>query len=31
MRVVFDAGEANPECVGFAVRSDYDGLRRLTD
>ncbi|MEX2049428.1 MAG: homoserine kinase [Gemmatimonadota bacterium] len=30
MRVVLDAGEANPECVGFAVRPDYDGLRRLT-
>jgi homoserine kinase len=31
MRVVFDAGALDPECLGFAVRPDYDGLRRLTD
>lgn len=29
MRVVFDAGAGDPECVGFAVRPDYDGLQRL--
>ncbi|HET9948122.1 MAG TPA: homoserine kinase [Longimicrobiales bacterium] len=29
MRVVLDAGEGNPECVGFAVRPDFGGLRRL--
>jgi homoserine kinase len=29
MRVVFDAGVGDPECVGFAVRPDYEGLQRL--
>lgn len=29
MRVVFDAGADDPECVGFAVRPDYEGLQRL--
>lgn len=29
MRVVFDAGVGDPECVGFAVRPDYQGLQRL--
>ncbi len=30
MQVVFDAGTGDPECVGFAVRPDNQGLRRLT-
>jgi homoserine kinase len=29
MRFVFDAGANDPECVGFAVRPDYQGLQRL--
>jgi homoserine kinase len=29
MRVVFAAGADDPECVGFAVRPDYEGLQRL--
>ncbi|MSR20536.1 MAG: homoserine kinase [Gemmatimonadetes bacterium] len=29
MRLVFDAGVGDPECVGFAVRPDYQGLQRL--
>ena len=29
MRVVFDAGTGDPECVGFEVRPDYQGLQRL--
>jgi homoserine kinase len=29
MRIVFDAGADDPECVGFAVRPDYGGLQRL--
>jgi homoserine kinase len=29
MRVVFDAGVGDPECMGFAVRPDYQGLQRL--
>ncbi len=29
MREVFDAGVGDPECVGFAVRPDVQGLRRL--
>ena len=29
MRTVFDAGVGDPECVGFAVRPDYQGLQRL--
>jgi len=29
MRSVFDAGAGDPECVGFAVRPDYQGLQRL--
>ncbi len=29
MRIVFDAGVGDPECVGFAVRPDYHGLQRL--
>jgi len=29
MRFVFDAGADDPECVGFAVRPDYEGLQRL--
>ncbi|MGE0158394.1 MAG: homoserine kinase [Gemmatimonadales bacterium] len=29
MRFVFDAGASDPECVGFAVRPDYQGLQRL--
>ncbi len=28
MREIFDAGTDDPECVGFAVRPDYEGLRR---
>lgn len=30
MRAVFDAGTGDPECVGFAVRPDYEGLTRLS-
>jgi hypothetical protein len=26
---VFDAGSGDPECVGFAVRPDFQGLQRL--
>jgi homoserine kinase len=29
MRMVFDAGADDPECVGFPVRPDYQGLQRL--
>jgi hypothetical protein len=29
MHFVFDAGTNDPECVGFAVRPDYQGLQRL--
>ncbi|NNF12285.1 MAG: hypothetical protein HKN72_03635, partial [Gemmatimonadetes bacterium] len=29
MHAVFDAGSGDPECVGFAVRPDFDGLRRI--
>ena len=29
MREVFDAGANDPECVGFAVRPDFQGLQRL--
>jgi homoserine kinase len=29
MRFVFDAGAGDPECVGFAVRPDYQGLQRM--
>jgi homoserine kinase len=29
MQVVFDAGTGDPECVGFQVRPDYEGLQRL--
>ena len=29
MREVLSAGNDDPECVGFAVRPDYEGLRRL--
>lgn len=29
MHEVFDAGAADPECVGFAVRPDFHGLQRL--
>jgi homoserine kinase len=29
MHEVFDAGTGDPECVGFAVRPDLEGLRRL--
>lgn len=30
MRVVFDAGAHHPDCVGFAVEPDEQGLRRLS-
>jgi homoserine kinase len=30
MRAVFDGGTDDPECVGFAVRPDYEGMRRLS-
>lgn len=30
MHDVFDAGTEDPECVGFALRPDFDGLRRFT-
>jgi homoserine kinase len=30
MRYVFDAGADDPECVGFAVRPDYEGLQRIS-
>lgn len=29
MREVLDAGRGDPDCVGFVVRPDFDGLRRL--
>lgn len=29
MHEVFDAGTNDPECVGFAVRPDFQGLQRL--
>lgn len=29
MHEVFDAGAGDPECVGFSVRPDFDGLRRI--
>ena len=29
MRLVLAAGSDDPECVGFAARPDYEGLRRL--
>ena len=29
MHEVFDAGTADPECVGFAVRPSEEGLERL--
>lgn len=29
MHQVFDAGSDDPECVGFAVRPDFQGLRRI--
>lgn len=29
MRLVLAAGNDDPECVGFAARPDYEGLRRL--
>lgn len=29
MHAVFDAGGGDPECVGFGVRPDFDGLRRI--
>lgn len=29
MHEVFDAGAGDPECVGFAVRPDFQGLQRL--
>lgn len=29
MHEVFDAGTGDPECVGFVVRPDFDGLRRI--
>jgi len=29
MHEVFDAGRHDPECVGFALRPDFAGLRRL--
>lgn len=29
MHEVFDAGTGDPECVGYAVFPDYEGLRRL--
>ena len=29
MHEVFDAGVGDPECVGFALRPDFEGLRRL--
>jgi len=30
MHFVFDAGAGDPECVGFAVHPDFEGLRRLS-
>jgi homoserine kinase len=30
MRDIFSAGGDDPECVGFSVRPDQEGLRRLT-
>jgi homoserine kinase len=29
MREAFDGGRENPECVGFAIRPDFQGLQRL--
>ena len=29
MHTVFDGGAGDPECVGFAVRPDFQGLQRL--
>jgi homoserine kinase len=29
MHSIFDGGADDPECVGFAVRPDYQGLQRL--
>lgn len=29
MRRIFDAGRGDPECVGFVVRPDFEGLQRL--
>jgi homoserine kinase len=29
MHHAFDAGNADPECVGFAVHPDFEGLRRV--
>jgi homoserine kinase len=29
MRSILSAGGNDPECVGFAVRPDHEGLRRL--
>lgn len=29
MHEAFDAGEGDPDCVGFAVRPDFEGLRRF--
>jgi len=29
MHEAFDAGGGDPECVGFALRPDFDGLKRL--
>ncbi len=31
MRVVLSAGTEDPECVGFAMRPDHEGLRRVSD
>ena len=31
MQEVFAAGTDDPECVGFAVRPDFEGLRRLEE
>jgi homoserine kinase len=30
MHLVFDGGTGHPECVGFAVRPDHQGLQRLS-
>ena len=30
MHQVFDAGVGDPECVGFPLRPDFEGLRRLS-
>lgn len=29
MKQVFDAGTSDPECVGFPVKPDYEGLQRV--